>query len=158
MYFLWRFSGALEVCNALQTDLRGSLAGRAQTGTQFAPAGVVVDGEHLECDAVVIAMGPWASKASEWFATQFPIEGQKYHSIVMRPQQQISADMLFLNYRGPHGGWGLQMLRWLSSGLQPGALACFAHALPTFGDNFGCPHLSCAGAATFTVHSTEVCG
>lgn len=96
-----------------------------------APAGVVVDGEHLDCDAVVIAMGPWASKASEWFATQFPIEGQKYHSIVMRPQQQISADMLFLNYRGPHGERGLPMLRWLFPGLRRSRqqwLACDATA------------------------------
>ena len=77
-----------------------------------------MDGEHLECDAVVIAMGPWASKASEWLATQFPIEGQKYHSIVLRPRQQMSADMLFLNYRGPHGERWLQVLRRLPSGLQ----------------------------------------
>ena len=72
-----------------------------------------MDGEHLECDAVVIAMGPWASMASEWFATHFPIEGHKYHSIVLRPQQPMSADMLFLNYRGPHGEQGLQLLQVL---------------------------------------------
>ena len=101
-----------------------------------------MDGEQLECDAVVIAMGPWASKASEWLATQFPIEGQKYHSIVMRPQQQISADMLFLNYRGPHGEREfqvLQVLRWLSFGLQPGEGACLTHTVHTVGDEVGCP-------------------
>lgn len=65
-------------------------------------AGVVVDGEEIEADAVVIAMGPWSGQAAKWLPVP-DITGQKYASIVLRPEEDISNHMLFLSYRTSSG-------------------------------------------------------
>ena len=64
--------------------------------------GVVVDGEEVAADAVVIAMGPWSGLAAKWLPIP-SITGQKYASIVLRPQEEISNHMLFLSYRTSSG-------------------------------------------------------
>lgn len=44
--------------------------------------GVVVDGEVVEADCVVLAMGPWSTQAREWLGEGVPVMyGQKCHSI-----------------------------------------------------------------------------
>ena len=63
---------------------------------------MVVDGEHIEADAVVIAMGPWSGQAAKWLPVP-NITGQKYASIVLRPDEDISNHMLFLSYRTSSG-------------------------------------------------------
>lgn len=65
-------------------------------------AGVVVDGEQVEADAVVIAMGPWSGQAAKWLPVP-DITGQKYASIVLRPEEDISNHMLFLSYKTTSG-------------------------------------------------------
>jgi len=65
-------------------------------------AGVVVDGEEVEADAVVIAMGPWSGQAAKWLPVP-DITGQKYASIVLRPEEDISNHMLFLSYKTSSG-------------------------------------------------------
>lgn len=65
-------------------------------------AGVVVDGEQVEADAVVIAMGPWSGQAAKWLPVP-DITGQKYASIVLRPEEDISNHMLFLSYKTSSG-------------------------------------------------------
>lgn len=65
--------------------------------------GVVVDGEEIEADAVVIAMGPWSGQAAKWLPVP-SITGQKYASIVLRPEEEISNHMLFLSYK-TSSGW-----------------------------------------------------
>lgn len=65
-------------------------------------AGVVVDGEEIAADAVVVAMGPWSGLAAKWLPIP-SITGQKYASIVLRPQEEISNHMLFLSYRTSSG-------------------------------------------------------
>ena len=61
-----------------------------------------MDGEEVEADAVVIAMGPWSGLAAKWLPVP-DITGQKYASIVLRPEQEISNHMLFLSYKTTSG-------------------------------------------------------
>jgi hypothetical protein len=67
---------------------------------------VLVDGEALAANAVVIAMGPWSSAAAKWLPLP-PTTGQKYHSVVLRParrQPQVAGDCLFTSFTGADGG------------------------------------------------------
>lgn len=65
---------------------------------------VLVDGELVETDAAVIAMGPWSGKMSV-ISELSPITGLKAHSILLKPPhpEKISATCLFLNYRRRSG-------------------------------------------------------
>ena len=51
---------------------------------------------------VVIAMGPWSGQAVKWLPVP-NITGQKYASIVLRPDEHISNHMLFLSYKTNSG-------------------------------------------------------
>lgn len=51
--------------------------------------GVSIDGELLQSETIVIAMGPWSDRACEWLGLP-PIFGQKYHSILMKPNRVLS--------------------------------------------------------------------
>ena len=61
--------------------------------------GVVVDGNLITGDAVVLAMGPWSSR-NPLVSSLTTISGLKAHSIVLLPKDvdAISADTLFLKY------------------------------------------------------------
>jgi len=50
---------------------------------------VKVDGELVESDKVVIAMGPWSVVAEDWFGFPVPIEGIKSTSIVYQGCQPV---------------------------------------------------------------------
>ena len=63
---------------------------------------MVIDGEEVTADAVVIAMGPWSGQAAKWLPVP-DITGQKYASIVLRPEEEISNHMLFLSYKTTSG-------------------------------------------------------
>jgi glycine/D-amino acid oxidase-like deaminating enzyme len=65
-------------------------------------AGVVVDGETLPAEAIVIAMGPWSILATEWLPLP-PVYGLKGHSIVFETGTKIPAEALFLEYRAADG-------------------------------------------------------
>lgn len=66
--------------------------------------GVVVDGELLSGDAVVLAMGPWSSR-NPLISSLTTISGLKAHSIVLVPKDvnAISAHTLFLKYKTKEG-------------------------------------------------------
>ncbi|CAM9700528.1 unnamed protein product, partial [Phaeothamnion confervicola] len=49
---------------------------------QMAAALVGDGGEEVACNALVIAMGPWSTVASDWFGIPIPMEGIKSTSIV----------------------------------------------------------------------------
>jgi glycine/D-amino acid oxidase-like deaminating enzyme len=66
--------------------------------------GVDVDGERLEGDAVVIAMGPWSVLAAQWLPLP-PVFGLKGHSLVFETEDRVPADALFLEYREAGHGW-----------------------------------------------------
>jgi glycine/D-amino acid oxidase-like deaminating enzyme len=57
--------------------------------------GVVVDGELIEGDAVVIALGPWSALAAQWVPMPV-IYGLKGHSVILRNPGPISPHALFV--------------------------------------------------------------
>lgn len=59
--------------------------------------GVELDGETLEGDAVVIAMGPWSVLAAQWLPL-LPVFGLKGHSLVFETGAAIPPEALFLEY------------------------------------------------------------
>jgi len=65
--------------------------------------GVQVDGKVIDADVVVIAMGPWSHKAAEWFPSIPVVSGHKAHSIVLHPNENVTAHALFLQYKSADG-------------------------------------------------------
>jgi glycine/D-amino acid oxidase-like deaminating enzyme len=65
-------------------------------------SGVEIDGELLEGDAVVIAMGPWSILAALWLPLP-AVFGLKGHSLVFDTGTQIPAEAAFLEYREASG-------------------------------------------------------
>ena len=64
--------------------------------------GVDLDGEAIEADAIVIAMGPWSAVAARWFSLP-PVFGLKGHSIVFETGELIPPQALFLEYEETAG-------------------------------------------------------
>jgi glycine/D-amino acid oxidase-like deaminating enzyme len=64
--------------------------------------GAAVDGETVEADAVVIAMGPWSLLAARWLPLP-GVYGLKGHSLVFDTGAAIPAEALFLEYRETTG-------------------------------------------------------
>ena len=65
-------------------------------------AGVEIDGELVEGDAVVIAMGPWSVLAAAWLPMP-AVFGLKGHSLVFETGTKIPPEALFLEYREADG-------------------------------------------------------
>jgi hypothetical protein len=63
--------------------------------------GVTLDnGEVIPADAVVIAMGPWTEQAAHWLpGIKLPVTGDPVHSIVIRPEAEITGHALFTRYQ-----------------------------------------------------------
>ena len=55
----------------------------------------MVEGELIEGDAVVIAMGPWSALAAEWVPLP-KVYGLKGHSVILRNPGPISPHALFV--------------------------------------------------------------
>jgi glycine/D-amino acid oxidase-like deaminating enzyme len=93
--------GLMRAAEAAGAELRhGRVTGVFQdNGTA---RGVVVDGETIAADAVVIAMGPWSMLAAEWLPLP-PVFGLKGHSIVFDTAGKVPAESLFLEYREANG-------------------------------------------------------
>ena len=65
--------------------------------------GVVLDdGEIVEGDAVVIAMGPWSILATRWLPLP-AVYGYKGHSLIFQTGDAIAAEALFLEYQESSG-------------------------------------------------------
>ncbi|MDQ8730692.1 FAD-dependent oxidoreductase [Bradyrhizobium sp. LHD-71] len=58
--------------------------------------GVVVDGETIRADAIVIAMGPWSLQAAQWLRIP-PVFGQQSPSLVYDTGKDVPAEALFLD-------------------------------------------------------------
>lgn len=66
-------------------------------------SGVVLDdGETVEGDAVVIAMGPWSILATRWLPLP-AVYGYKGHSLIFQTGEAIPAEALFLEYQESSG-------------------------------------------------------
>jgi glycine/D-amino acid oxidase-like deaminating enzyme len=80
----------------------GSISGITRAHPDGRATGVLVDGEAIAGDAVVIAMGPWSVVASQWLPLP-AIYGLKGHSLVFRSRAPISAHALFVEYEAKDG-------------------------------------------------------
>jgi glycine/D-amino acid oxidase-like deaminating enzyme len=78
----------------------GRVDGIARQGAQV--EGLIVDGETLAADAVVIAMGPWSIQAAAWLPLP-AVHALKGHSLVFRPPSPLPAQALFGELRGDGG-------------------------------------------------------
>jgi glycine/D-amino acid oxidase-like deaminating enzyme len=64
--------------------------------------GVSVDGDLIEADVVVVAMGPWSTVASQWLPLP-AIAGERGASIVLKPRSPITGSALFGQFIDLHG-------------------------------------------------------
>jgi glycine/D-amino acid oxidase-like deaminating enzyme len=64
--------------------------------------GVRIDGALMPADAVVIAMGPWSTLASQWLPLP-PVDGLKGFSITLKPHTPVPAQALFVECVDEHG-------------------------------------------------------
>jgi glycine/D-amino acid oxidase-like deaminating enzyme len=96
--------GMMRTAEALGAVVRhGRVTGIVRATHGMAARGVEVDGEVIEADAVVIAMGPWSLLAAEWM-TLPAVYGQRSPSIVYDTGSDVPADALFLDYPDARGG------------------------------------------------------
>jgi glycine/D-amino acid oxidase-like deaminating enzyme len=95
-----RFTTALlDAAQARGAGLRKGVAEAVATRDR-AVRGVTVDGEMLEADAVVLAMGPWTGRVAG--VTLPPIHGLKGYSVTLAAAD-VPADALFMDYRTADG-------------------------------------------------------
>lgn len=99
-----QFTAAImHAAEARGAELRlGCVTGIAKSGAGRV-SGVEVDGEVIEGDAVVIAMGPWSVLAAGWLPLP-PVFGLKGHSLVFETGTQVPAEALFLEFQEAGGG------------------------------------------------------
>lgn len=74
---------------------------RSDSGTRV--TGVVLEnGNRIEADVVVLALGPWSLLAARWVPLP-AIYGLKGHSIVFRPTEQLPAEAIFAEVQDADG-------------------------------------------------------
>lgn len=89
-------NGMMRAAQARGAELRlGRVTGLLRRGGDV--VGVDLDGEAIEADAIVIAMGPWSALAARWLSLP-PVFGLKGHSIVFETGELIPPEALFLEY------------------------------------------------------------
>jgi glycine/D-amino acid oxidase-like deaminating enzyme len=89
-------NGMMRAAQARGAELRlGRVTGLLRRSGDV--VGVDLDGEAIEADAIVIAMGPWSAVAARWFSLP-PVFGLKGHSIVFETRELIPPEALFLEY------------------------------------------------------------
>jgi glycine/D-amino acid oxidase-like deaminating enzyme len=76
---------------------RGRITGIVRRADGSTVRGVEVDGDVIEADAVVVAMGPWSLMAAGWMALP-AVFGQRSPSLVYDTGMDVPADALFLDY------------------------------------------------------------
>jgi glycine/D-amino acid oxidase-like deaminating enzyme len=95
--------GMMDAAIARGARLRIGAASAVELGSGGGRiCGVVVDGELIEGDAVVIAMGPWSALAAQW-APMPTVYGLKGHSLVLRNPGSISPHALFVECEAADG-------------------------------------------------------
>ena len=55
--------------------VRGEVVGLQASGSRV--SGVRLEDRRIDCDAVVVALGPWSGRCSQWLGTEVPIEPLK---------------------------------------------------------------------------------
>ena len=93
--------GMMRAAEARGAELRlGRVTGLLRRGEDV--MGVDLDGEAIEADAVVIAMGPWSVLAAQWLSLPL-VFGLKGHSLVFETGTAIPSEALFLEYTDATG-------------------------------------------------------
>jgi glycine/D-amino acid oxidase-like deaminating enzyme len=96
-----RFTAAMMAAARPHAELRrGCVTGVARGGAGV--GGVEVDGEIVQGDAVVIAMGPWSMLAAGWLPLP-AVYGLKGHSLVFETGTRVPPEALFLEYQEESG-------------------------------------------------------
>jgi glycine/D-amino acid oxidase-like deaminating enzyme len=91
----------MQAAQAHGAELRlGRVTGVMRRGSVV--TGVEVDGEAIEGEAVVIAMGPWSILATEWLPLP-GVFGLKGHSLVFDTGTRVPPEALFLEVREATG-------------------------------------------------------
>jgi glycine/D-amino acid oxidase-like deaminating enzyme len=89
-------NGMMRAAQERGAELRiGTVTGLLRKGADV--VGVELDGETLEGEAIIIAMGPWSVLATRWLSLP-PVFGMKGHSLVFETGQMIPPEALFLEY------------------------------------------------------------
>ncbi|MGY8665746.1 FAD-dependent oxidoreductase [Bradyrhizobium sp. UFLA05-109] len=76
---------------------RGCVTGIARDADGTTVKSVEIEGDVIEADAVVIAMGPWSLLATQWM-TLPAVYGQRSPSLVYDTGTDVPADALFLEH------------------------------------------------------------
>jgi glycine/D-amino acid oxidase-like deaminating enzyme len=99
-----KFAAAMmRAAESQGAELRlGSVTGVVRRRSGASVGGLEVDGEAIEGDAVVIAMGPWSILAAAWLPLP-GVFGLKGHSLVFETGTKLPAAALFLEYREATG-------------------------------------------------------
>ena len=93
----------MDAARAQGAELRrGRVMGLRRRDDGARVTGVDLEGEFLECDAVVIAMGPWSVLAARWLPLP-GVYGLKGHSLVLMTGTTVPAEALFLEYQQENG-------------------------------------------------------
>jgi glycine/D-amino acid oxidase-like deaminating enzyme len=102
-----KFSIAMmQAAQAQGAQLRfGQVTGVVCNESRSIVKGVEVDGETVEGDAVVIAMGPWSILVAQWLPVP-AVFGLKGHSLVFDTGTKLPPEALFLEYREANGALG----------------------------------------------------
>jgi glycine/D-amino acid oxidase-like deaminating enzyme len=98
-----KFTAAMmRAAQAQGAELRlAEVTGLGRRGARV--TGVEADGEMIEGDAVVIAMGPWSILATQWLPLP-AVYGLKGHSLVFETGDRVPPEALFLELREASGG------------------------------------------------------
>jgi len=95
--------GLMRAAEAEGAELRIGTAVDLMRSASGAVTGVALaDGEVVEGDAVVIAMGPWSILATRWLPLP-AVYGFKGHSLIFDTKGQAPAEALFLEYQEASG-------------------------------------------------------
>jgi len=96
-------TGLLRAAQAQGAELRrGAVADLLRTPNGAARGVVLENGESIEGDAVVVAMGPWSILATRWLPLP-AVYGYKGHSLVFETGDSVPAEALFLEYEEASG-------------------------------------------------------
>jgi glycine/D-amino acid oxidase-like deaminating enzyme len=92
-------SAMMRAAQAQGTALRrGRITGVVRHAHDTTARGVEVDGDVIEADAIVVAMGPWSLLAAEWMSLP-AVFGQRSPSLVYDTGKDVPAQALFLDYQ-----------------------------------------------------------
>lgn len=102
-------SAVMNAALAQGAELRvGRITGIVRDADGTTAKGVEIDGNVIEADAVVIAMGPWSLLAAQWMSLS-AVYGQRSPSIVYDTGTNVPADALFLEYEGDDGAMSIEV-------------------------------------------------